>query len=125
MLVEALQRGKTGFPAKADTDTDGRYRWWQADIDTFYTHHLAHHAAKLTHVDRTGRPWRPAGTGIGPAQRHPYADDPHLDTAFALITEAEVADNAPPGWACASRTKSGNGRTGQRLIATALNAYGR
>src|SRR2546430_14898569 len=49
-----LQRGKTGFPAKADTDTDGRDWWWQAEIDAFYTRHLAERATKFTQVDRTG-----------------------------------------------------------------------
>src|SRR5439155_13968041 len=51
-----LQRGKTGFPVKAGTDSDGRDWWWQADIDAFYAHHLAERAAKLTQVDRTGHP---------------------------------------------------------------------
>src|SRR5947208_17024484 len=47
-----LQRGKTGFPTKADTDVDGRDWWWQADIDAFLAHHLAERTAKLTAVAR-------------------------------------------------------------------------
>jgi hypothetical protein len=47
-----LQRAATGFPAKADTDPDGRDWWWLADVDAFHTEHLAQRAAKFTRVDR-------------------------------------------------------------------------
>ncbi|GAA1811027.1 hypothetical protein GCM10009682_35760 [Luedemannella flava] len=49
-----LQRTETGFPAKADTDHDGRDWWWQADVDAFHTAHLAARAASFTEVDRSG-----------------------------------------------------------------------
>lgn len=49
-------RDETGFPDKAETDTDGRDWWWQSDIDVFYTAHLAARAARFTEVDRTGHP---------------------------------------------------------------------
>jgi hypothetical protein len=51
-----LHRTRTGFPAKADTDPDGRDWWWQADIDAFHAAHLAARAATFTHVDRRGQP---------------------------------------------------------------------
>jgi hypothetical protein len=179
-----LQRAKTGFPAKADTDSDGRDWWWQADIDAFYAHHLAQRAAKLTAVDRTGHPrdlltapqaakvlgyrnhrslpdellhnpdqaeelpsgrlrrywyrrtvWnyadgrplrhstgRPTGTGTGPRQPHPYADDPRLDAALALVDKAQAAGHGVPGLGAQLARQLGVGeRTGQRLIAAALD----
>ena len=182
-----LQRAKTGFPAKADTDSDGRDWWWQADIDTFYAHHLAERAARLTAVDRSGHPrdlltapqvakvlgyknhrslpdellhnpdqaeklpsgrlrrywyrrtvWnyadgrplrhstgRPPGTGTGPRAPHPYADDPRLDAALALITEAEAAGDRTVGLGARLARQLGVGeRTGQRLIAAALDRRG-
>ena len=178
-----LQRGKTGFPAKADTDTDGRDWWWQADIDAFHTHHLAERAAKLTKIDRHGHPrdlltapqaaqvlgyknhrslpdellhnpdqaeqlpsgrlrrywyrrtvWnyadarplrhstgRPTGTGTGPRQPHPYADDPRLDAALALIDKAETAGAATTGLGAQLARRLGTAqRTGQRLVAAAV-----
>jgi len=178
-----LQRAKTGFPAKADTDTDGRDWWWQADIDTFYAHHLAERAAKLTPVDRTGHPrdlltapqaakvlgyknhrslpdellhnpdqveelpsgrlrrywyrrtvWnyadgrplrhstgRPIGKGTGPLQPHPYADDPRLDAALALIDTAEKADAGTTGLGAQLARQLGIAeRTGQRLVVAAV-----
>jgi hypothetical protein len=51
-----LQRATTGFPPKADTDTNGRDWWWQNDIDTFHTAHLAARAATFTTIDRSGDP---------------------------------------------------------------------
>jgi hypothetical protein len=178
-----LQRATTGFPAKADTDPDGRDWWWQADIDAFYAHHLAKRAAKLTHVDRSGHPrdlltapqaakvlgyknhrslpdellhnadhadqlpsgrlrrywyrrtvWayadgrplrhstgRPTGTGTGPRQPHPYADDPRLDAALTLITETGAAGRGHAGLGAELARRLGVGeRTGQRLIAAAV-----
>jgi hypothetical protein len=50
------RRAETGFPIKADTDTDGRDWWWQKDIDAFYTAHLEARDATFTEVDRTGNP---------------------------------------------------------------------
>src|SRR2546428_683530 len=49
-------RTSTGFPAKADTDADGRDWWWHTDIERFHTAHLAIRAATFTHVDRSGNP---------------------------------------------------------------------
>ena len=49
-----LQRADTGFPAKIDTDLDGRDWWWQSDVDTFHAAHLAARAASFTEVDRSG-----------------------------------------------------------------------
>jgi hypothetical protein len=178
-----LQRARTGFPAKADTDTDGRDWWWQTDIDAFYAHHVAELAAKLTRVDRTGHPrdlltapqaatvlgyknhrslpdelvhnpdqfeelpsgrlrrywyrrtvWnyadgrplrhstgRPAGTGTGPLQPHPYADDPRLDAALALLDRAENAGVGITGLGAQLARQLGTAkRTGQRLIAAAV-----
>src|SRR5438067_13471843 len=54
-----LQRAKTGFPANADTDTDGRDWRWQADTAALYTHHLAERSAQPTKVDRTRHPRDP------------------------------------------------------------------
>jgi predicted DNA-binding transcriptional regulator AlpA len=178
-----LQRAKTGFPAKANTDSDGRDWWWQADIDAFHTRHLAERAAKFTAVDRSGHPgdlltapqaaqvlgyknhrslpdellhnpdqaedlpsgrlrrfwyrrsvWnyadgrplrhstgRPVGTGTGPVQPHPYADDPRLDAALALVDKAEKAGAATTGLgAQLARQLGTTERTGQRLVAAAI-----
>lgn len=178
-----LQRGKTGFPIKADTDSDGRDWWWQADIDAFYARHLAERSAKLTQVDRSGHPrdlltapqaaqvlgyknhrsmpdellhnpdqaedlpsgrlrrywyrrtvWnyadgrplrhstgRPIGTGTGPLQPHPYADDPRLDMALALVDKAEKAGAATIGLGAQLAGQLGTTeRTGQRLVAAAI-----
>jgi predicted DNA-binding transcriptional regulator AlpA len=178
-----VQRVKTGFPAKADTDIDGRDWWRQTEIDAFYARHLAERAAKLTAVDRSGHPrdlltapqaakvlgyrnhrslpdellhnpdqaeelpsgrlrrywyrrtvWnyadgrplrhstgRPAGTGTGPLQPHPYADDPRLDAALALIDKAEKADAGTTGLGAHLARQLGTAeRTGQRLVAAAV-----
>src|SRR5204862_565025 len=40
---------------------------------------------------------RPVGTGTGARQPHPYADDPRLDAARALIEQAEHAGTAGAG----------------------------
>src|SRR5689334_14222081 len=143
-------RAVTGFPAKADTDADGRNWWWQKTVDAFHTTHLEARAATFTTIDRTGNPrdlltapeaarvlgyqnhrslphellhnpdraeelpsgrlrrrwyrrtvWdyadgralrhstgRPVGSSTGSRVPHPYADDPRLDAARALVNEA-------------------------------------
>ncbi len=65
---------------------------------------------------------RPAGTGTGARQPHPYADDPRLDTALALIKEADAAGTGSTGLGAHLSRQLGVGeRTGQRLIAAALD----
>jgi Domain of unknown function (DUF932) len=74
-----------------------------------------------TYLD--GRPLRhstgrPTGTGTGPQQPHPYADDPRLDAALALIDKAGAARDSNVGLGAQLARQLGIGeRTGQRLIA--------
>ena len=65
---------------------------------------------------------RPTGTGTGPRQPHPYADDPRLDAALTLVDKAQAAghDAAGLGTQLARQLSIGE-RTGQRLIAAALD----
>ncbi len=174
-----LQRAKTGFPVKADTDPDGRDWWWQADIDTFHAEHLAERAARFTRVDRSGDPrdlltapqaaqvlgykdhrslpdellhtpdraeelpsgrlrrfwyrrtvWayadgRPLRHSTGRPAGHPYADDPRLDAALALVEEADAAGTGSAGLGTYLSRRLGVGeRTGQRLIAAAVEVRG-
>ncbi len=180
-------RARTGFPDKADTDTDGRDWWWHKDIETFHAAHLAARAATFTRVDRRGDPddlltapqaakvlghadhrslpealldhpdrveelpsgrlrrrwyrrtvWayadsrplhnstgRPAGTGTGHRQPPPSADDPRLDAALDLLTNARTAgrDGAGLGTELARRLGITE-RTGQRLISVARQTAG-
>ncbi len=51
-----LERDRTGFPDKADTDTTGRDWWWRDDIDRFHTAYLAARAASFTEIKRGGDP---------------------------------------------------------------------
>ena len=64
---------------------------------------------------------RPVGTGTAVRQPHPYADDPRLDTALALIEEADAAGTGSTGLGAHLSRQLGVGeRTGQRIIAAAL-----
>jgi predicted DNA-binding transcriptional regulator AlpA len=81
-----------------------------------------HRRTVWTYVD--GRPLRhssgrPAGTTIGSRASHPYADDPRLDTALALINVD--GDRAGLGTQLAHYLNISE-RTGQRLIAAALES---
>jgi hypothetical protein len=179
-----LHRAETGFPVQADTDSHGRDWWWQDDIDSFHTAHLAARAATFTHLDRTGDPhdlltapqaakilgyanhrslpdeltdhpddadelpsgrlrrrwyrrtiWayadgrplrhstgRPVGTGTGPRQPHPYADDPRLDAARSLIQQARASGHTTTGLGARLARQLGiTERAGQRLIKAALD----
>ncbi len=179
------RRTATGFPAKADTDPDGRDWWWRTDIERFHAAHLAERAATFTTVDRSGNPrdlltapqaaevlgyknhrslpdalldhpdradqlpsgrlrrfwyrrtvWsyadgrplrhstgRPAGTGTGPRTLHPYADDPRLDTALALLAEADAAGPGGAGLGAQLARRLGiSERTAQRIIQAARQA---
>src|SRR5262249_42489693 len=89
-----LQRAKTGFPTKADTDTDGRDWWWQADIDAFYAYHLAERAAKLTAVDRVGHP-RDLLTAPQAAKALGYKN--HRSLPDELLHNPDQADELPSG----------------------------
>lgn len=64
---------------------------------------------------------RPAGTGPGPQTPHPYADDPRLAAACALIDQARAAGQPTSGLGAQLARQLGTAeRTGQRLIAAAL-----
>ncbi|MGH3947524.1 MAG: hypothetical protein ACRDSE_00130 [Pseudonocardiaceae bacterium] len=58
---------------------------------------------------------RPTGSGTGPRKPHPYADDPRLDAALALLTEAGGQPTTGLGAELARRLNIGE-RTGQRII---------
>ncbi len=65
---------------------------------------------------------RPVGTGTGSRTPHPYADDPRLDAALALVAQAEQAGTGSAGLGAHLARQLGLGeRTGQRLIAAALD----
>jgi hypothetical protein len=65
---------------------------------------------------------RPVGSGTGPRVPHPYADDPRLDAAQTLITQARAAGTGTAGLGTKLARQLGIGeRTGQRLIGAALH----
>ncbi len=68
---------------------------------------------------------RPAGTSTGVRQPHPYADDPRLDAALALVEDADAAGTGRAGLGADLARQLGVGeRTGQRLIAAAVEVRG-
>ena len=89
-----LRRHETGFPAKADTDADGRDWWWQKDIDTFHTAHLAARAASFTAVDRSGNP-RDLLTAPQAARVLGYTN--HRSLPDRLLHNPDHADQLPSG----------------------------
>jgi hypothetical protein len=65
---------------------------------------------------------RPTGSGTGPRVPHPYAEDPRLDAACALIEQARATGTGSAGLGAQLARQLGIGeRTGQRLISAALD----
>ncbi|MBO0869368.1 MAG: hypothetical protein J2P15_12455 [Micromonosporaceae bacterium] len=99
-------------PDHAETLPSGRLRryWKRATVWDYADGRPLRHS--------TGRP---AGTSTAARQPHPYADDPRLDAALALLAEtgADGGSHAGLGTELARRLQIGE-RTGQRLIAAAL-----
>ncbi len=63
---------------------------------------------------------RPAGTGTGPRQPHPYTDDPRLCIALGLLAEAHAMGRGAAGLGAELARRLGIAeRTGQRLISAA------
>src|SRR5262249_43152782 len=89
-----LRRDETGFPAKADTDADGRDWWWQKDIDTFHAAHLATRAASFTEVDRTPNP-RDLLTAPQAARVLGYKN--HRSLPDELLDNPDQAEELPSG----------------------------
>ncbi len=99
-------------PDQADELPSGRLRrfWYRQTVWAYADGRPLRHS--------TGRP---VGTGTGARQPHPYADDPRLDTALALIAQAQTARASMAGLGAELARQLGvSERTGQRLIAAAL-----
>lgn len=102
-------------PDQADELPSGRLRrrWHRRTVWAFADGRPLRHS--------TGRP---GGTGTGPRLPHPYADDPRLDIAAALVSEADdTTASAGLGAELARRLGVGQ-RTGKRLIRAALSTEG-
>jgi hypothetical protein len=88
------RRTTTGFPAKADTDTEGRDWWWRTDIERFHAEHQAARAATFTHVERGGNP-RDLLTAPQAAQVLGYKN--HRSLPDALLNHPDRAQELPSG----------------------------
>jgi len=87
-------RAETGFPAKAGTDADGRDWWWQKDIDTFHTAHLATRATTFTVVNRSGDP---RDLLTAPQAAHVLGYKNHRSLPDELLRNPDRADELPSG----------------------------
>lgn len=99
-------------PDKADELPSGRLRrrWYRQTVWDYADGRPLRHS--------TGRP---AGTSTAGREPHPYADDPRLDAACALIKQARVTGTGTAGLGAQLARQLGIGeRTGQRLINAAL-----
>jgi hypothetical protein len=99
-------------PDQADRLPSGRLRrrWYRQTVWDYADGRPLRHS--------TGRP---AGTGSGPRVPHPYANDPRLDAAHALIAQSRAAGTSMAGLGTQLARQLGIGeRTGQRLINAAL-----
>jgi hypothetical protein len=99
-------------PDQADELPSGRLRrrWYRQTVWDYADGRPLRHS--------TGRP---CGTGTGPRTPHPYAEDPRLDAAHALLAAARAAGTGTAGLgAQLARQLDISKRTGQRLISAAL-----
>jgi hypothetical protein len=99
-------------PDQADGLPSGRLRrrWYRQTVWDYADGRPLRHS--------TGRP---CGTGTGPRVPHPYAEDPRLDAAHALLASARAAGTGTAGLgAQLARRLDISERTGQRLISAAL-----
>ena len=86
-----------------------RRRWYRRTI-------WAYADDRASHLS-TGRP---VGTGTGPRNPHPYADDPRLDAAIRLLSEAEAEGRGGIGLGAElARRLDITDRTARRLLAAA------
>jgi|GEM_PF-2181184 len=86
-----------------------RRRWYRRTVWAYADSRAQRHS--------TGRP---TGTGTGPRQPHPYADDPRLAAALGLLAEADSAGLGAAGLGAELARRLGVAeRTGQRLIGAA------
>ena len=100
-------------PDRADELPSGRLRrrWYRQTVWDYANGRPLRHS--------TGRP---VGTGTGPRVEHPYAADPRLHDAHALIDQARAAGTRTAGLGAQLARQLGIGeRTGQRLISAALH----
>lgn len=102
-------------PDRTEELPDGRLRrYW-------YRHTIWAIAEARTGRQSTGR--TPGTTG--PRKPHPYADDPRLPAAVALITQARAANQSLRGLGAELAQQLGiSDRTAQRLIAAAHSEHG-
>jgi hypothetical protein len=100
-------------PDQADELPSGRLRrrWYRQTVWDYADDRPLRHS--------TGRP---VGAGTGPRMPHPYADDPRIDAAYALIEQARTTGAGTAGLGAQLARQLGVGeRTGQRLISAALH----
>lgn len=101
-------------PDRADELPSGRLRryWYRRTVWAFADGRPLRHS--------TGRP---AGTGTGPRQPHPYADDPRLPAALQLLADTQATGRPTTGLGAELARRLGiSERAGQRLIHAALRA---
>lgn len=92
-----------------------RRRWYRRTV-------WAYADDRVTHLS-TGRP---VGTGTGPRNPHPYADDPRLEAAVRLLAEAETYGRGVVGLGTELAGRLGiTERTSRRLLAAARLTFGR
>jgi hypothetical protein len=89
-----LQRATNRFPAKADTDEDGRDWWWQDEIDAFRIDHLADRATQYTSVNRHGDPDDLLG---GPQAAKVLGYKDHRSLPAYLLEHPDQIDEYPSG----------------------------